>query len=112
VRKADNLPPSCAVVTKSGSLNFLEPSGPVQARSGTDLPSLYDGKRLLKCNAGKFYYSEGLDILAFLQGLSVYIILFSLLSHRINEIINRNSSNNPQSSCLHRASMTNTILSN
>ena len=31
------LPPSCAVVTKSGSLNFLEPSGPVQACNGTDL---------------------------------------------------------------------------
>jgi len=28
-RKADDLPPSCAVVTKSGNLNFLEPSGPV-----------------------------------------------------------------------------------
>jgi len=38
VRKADNLPPSCAVVTKSGNLNFLEPSGPVQACNGTDLP--------------------------------------------------------------------------
>ena len=35
MRKADNLPPSCAVVTKSGSLNFLEPSGPVQACNGT-----------------------------------------------------------------------------
>jgi len=32
------LPPSCAVVTKSGSLNFLEPSGPVQACNGTALP--------------------------------------------------------------------------
>jgi len=31
------LPPSCAVVTKSGSLNFLEPSGPFQAFNGTDL---------------------------------------------------------------------------
>ena len=29
MRKADNLPPSCAVVTKSGNINFLEPSGPV-----------------------------------------------------------------------------------
>ena len=33
--KADNLPPSCAVVTKSGNLNFLElckaRSGPVTA---------------------------------------------------------------------------------
>jgi len=30
--------PSCAVVTKSESLNFLEPSGPVQACNGTALP--------------------------------------------------------------------------
>ena len=28
------LPPSCAVVTKSGNLNFLEPSGLVQASNG------------------------------------------------------------------------------
>ena len=32
------LPPSCAVVTKSGNFNFLEPSGPLQACNGTDLP--------------------------------------------------------------------------
>jgi hypothetical protein len=38
VRKADNLPPYCAVVTKSGSLNFLEPSGAVEACNGTALP--------------------------------------------------------------------------
>jgi hypothetical protein len=36
--KVTTLPPSCAVVTKSGNLNFLEPSGPVQACNGTDLP--------------------------------------------------------------------------
>jgi len=30
------LPPSCAVVMKSGNLNFLEPSGPLQACNGTD----------------------------------------------------------------------------
>ena len=36
--KADNLPPSCAVVTKSGNLNVLQPSGPVQACNGTALP--------------------------------------------------------------------------
>ena len=29
MHKADNLPPSCAVVTKSGNLNFVEPSGPL-----------------------------------------------------------------------------------
>jgi len=38
VRKAYNLPPSCAFVTKSGKLNFLEPFGPVQACNGTALP--------------------------------------------------------------------------
>ena len=32
------LPISCAVVTKSGNLNFLEPSGPLQACNGTALP--------------------------------------------------------------------------
>ena len=30
----DNLPPSCAVVTKSGNLNFLRPSGPLRACNG------------------------------------------------------------------------------
>ena len=37
MRLADNLPTSCAVVTKSGNLNFLEPSGPVEASNGTAL---------------------------------------------------------------------------
>ena len=32
------LPPSCAVVMKSDNLNFLEPSGPLQACNGTALP--------------------------------------------------------------------------
>ena len=31
------LPPSCAVIMKSGNPNFLEPSGPLQACNGTDL---------------------------------------------------------------------------
>ena len=35
------LPPSCAVVMKSGNLNFLEPSGPFQACNGTALPFFY-----------------------------------------------------------------------
>ena len=36
--KADNLPPSCAVVTKSGNLNFLGPAEPFWACKGTALP--------------------------------------------------------------------------
>jgi hypothetical protein len=42
VRKADNLPPSCADVKKSGSLNLLEPSGSVQACNGTALPFTFN----------------------------------------------------------------------
>ena len=38
VRKADNLTTTCVVVMKSGNLNFLEPSGPLQACKGTALP--------------------------------------------------------------------------
>ena len=34
------LPPSCVVVMKFGYLIFLEPSGPLQACNGTDLPFL------------------------------------------------------------------------
>jgi hypothetical protein len=34
--KADNLPPSCADVKKSGGLNLLEPCGPVQACNGAE----------------------------------------------------------------------------
>ena len=36
------LPPSCAVVMKSGNFNFLEPSGPLQPCNGTALPLLVD----------------------------------------------------------------------
>jgi len=38
--RLSTLPPSCAVVMKSGNLNFLEPSLPVQVCNGTALPFL------------------------------------------------------------------------
>jgi len=73
VRKADILPPSCAVVTKSGSLNFLEPSGPVQACNGTGtmeqvmVPVVARSKawvcgRLLAEIVGSNPAGEGMDI--------------------------------------------------
>ena len=49
MRKADNLTTSCAVVMKSGNLNFLEPSGPLQACKGTALPFTGCLKNLCKC---------------------------------------------------------------
>ena len=43
------LPPSCAAVTKSGNRNFLEPSGPLRACNGTDLPYLCTTSCYLLC---------------------------------------------------------------
>ena len=56
MRKADNVPPSCAVVTKSGNLKFLEPSGPLQACNGTALPL---GKGRLLDMVGRMWKNSG-----------------------------------------------------
>jgi len=45
VRNADNLPRSRAVVTKSGNLNFVEPSGHLRACNGTAFNELH-----IRCN--------------------------------------------------------------
>ena len=44
MRRADNVP----IVLKYGSFNFLEPSGPVQARTGVDLPFLPQIRKVVK----------------------------------------------------------------
>jgi len=54
VCKNDNLPPSCAVVTKSGNLNSLETSGPVQACNGTALP-FFNMKHLDDITLGRIH---------------------------------------------------------
>jgi len=46
---AQGWPPSCAVVMKSGNLNFLEPSRPVQACNGTDLPAFFSYVKNVIC---------------------------------------------------------------
>jgi hypothetical protein len=48
------LPPSCAVAMKSGNLNFLEPSGPLQACNGTALP-FYLFINIRTCNVLTLY---------------------------------------------------------
>jgi len=51
--KLTTLPPSCAAVMKCGHLNFLEPSGPVQACNGTALLFLcvrHQEKQLYLCD--------------------------------------------------------------
>ena len=49
MRKPETLPPSCAVVMKSGSLNFLEPSGPLQACKGLLYLYMNDSTRVVYC---------------------------------------------------------------
>jgi len=44
------LPPSRAVVMKSGNLNFLEPSGPLQACNGNGLPFTCRSVSHIVCN--------------------------------------------------------------
>ena len=51
------LPPSCAVVTKSGDLNFLEPSGSLQACNGTALPFTCFEHHVLIIRRSKLYYT-------------------------------------------------------
>ena len=53
MRRADNLPPSCAVVMKSGNLNLLEPSGPLQACNGTAF-TFFIQFNLFGCIEGEF----------------------------------------------------------
>jgi len=70
VRKADNLPPPCAVVTKSGNLNFLELSGPVQTCNGTALPFFL----------GWFYYKNISDAPSYECQNQTNVSPFSLLA--------------------------------
>jgi len=60
VRKADNLPPSCAGVMKSRNLNFLEPSGNCSPVTGLILFSthLRDSRCLHRCD-GNAVFRDG-----------------------------------------------------
>jgi hypothetical protein len=55
------LPPSCAIVLKSGSLNLLEPSGPVQVCNGIALP----------LHAYKFFFVLCMQFLGILYNNSI-----------------------------------------
>jgi hypothetical protein len=85
------LPPSCAVVMKSGKLNFLEPSGPLQACNGTALPFLFVHSKFYAVSF--FYYrkhctSDGVSwqiqgfyaIKLLRLGKMIKVMLFSIFS--------------------------------
>jgi len=82
------LPPSRAVIMKYGNLNFLEPSGPLQACNGTALPlplpifrkwtSTCFGHICSPSSVGTPYIYIYIYIYIYTQQL-VLIVLFSLL---------------------------------
>ena len=81
------LPPSCAVVMKSGNLNFLEPSGPLQACKGTDLPFYRSGLKRDKRGihpTGICTYVEHFAVMLCLGNLNVgnYVIKMQWLEGR------------------------------
>ena len=53
------LPPSCAVVMKSGNLNFLEPSGPLQACNETAFLCFCTKNYALVCIIKLYYFCFG-----------------------------------------------------
>ena len=57
------LPLSCAVVMKSGNLNFLEPSGPLQTCNGTALPFY---KQLLIITVNRRPFEQNCESVRFL----------------------------------------------
>ena len=74
--KADKLPPSCAVVTKSGNLNFLEPSGPALPFS-----ILHTSFPLSPHPVLGSFITEGHGVTTFLPSYSLlfYLLIYSLI---------------------------------
>ena len=58
MRKADNLPPYRAVVKKSGSLNFLDPSGPARPVMGELYLYLPEFEKEVLLHTSGFYLTE------------------------------------------------------
>ena len=59
-----NVPPPCAVVMKSGNLNFLEPSGPLRPHNGTAVPKL---------NGAHVYHTSQVQTTVTLQAIATFI---------------------------------------
>ena len=85
------LVPSCAVVMKSGNLNFLEPSGPLQACNGIAVPFIWvifyrectwQSRRLITSRAMPVFSLVHLS--RYVKGwpLPLHIYMFSLVCWR------------------------------
>ena len=88
MHKTDNLPPSCAVVTKYGNLNFLEPSGPLQACNGTALLLLQFVKST-RSTEFRFYVNLNTKCLEMNRIPAIVLRLAANLSH--GQLVSRSS---------------------
>jgi len=74
---------SCAVVTKSGNLNFLEPSGPPQACNGNALP--YFTTSAIFYSIAIYFILFHCSVLYYSNSILFYsIMLYSILFHSIS----------------------------
>jgi hypothetical protein len=78
------LPPSCAVVMKSGNLNYLEPSGPLPACNGTAYLLLFCYKTLHVSGIFSAHHQEFSTVHSALVN---FMQLWWLLSGRVHSIL-------------------------
>ena len=71
------LPPSSTVVTKSGNLNFLEPSGPLQVCNGTALPFYLPLSSTVVTKSGNLNFLEPSGPLQARKGTELPLSLFA-----------------------------------
>ena len=80
MRKTDNLPPSCAVVTKFGNLNFLESSGPLRSCKGTSLKHfLYPDPKIHETTTALFFPCNSQD--------SAYFCIYNMFQFRCSNSV-------------------------
>jgi len=91
VHKSDTLPPSCAIVKNSGSLNFLEPSAP--PRPVTGLLYLYlllpisDGPSIFCLSGDKVDLSKRICLLLLTNVCSFTLVYCTGTSHIVAETV-------------------------
>ena len=75
MRDADNLPPYCAVVKKSRSLNFLGPSGPARPVTGEFYLYLYMVMKCQKRTLATLYTTGNVAANVTLRSVRVTIVV-------------------------------------
>ena len=89
MRKADNLPPYCAVAKKSRNLNFLDPSGPAWPVTGVLYLSLFTVFRC-GCSALVNPPQQRISFEHFYSLFPVTLVCVVLLSDKYSKLFTKN----------------------